>query len=333
MCMKIPGIIAIMLFVIFTMPAGAGVTMSTGNATVSVTGETAVIPIRVDGFQDGLSGFNISIALSNPGVADIEALDFPAWAVLQESSETEPGSAWLKAVDLEETIGPGSTGVTLAFLTVRANSAGTTSLNTSVRQMSDDNGDSVDVYRVNGTFTCGIPGPEPATLTIPLQTGWNLVSTPRTLADGHRNASEVFGQVDTGSRSLFTYDASLRNWRQIKASDPIRPLDAIWIYSMSETAILLTFNGAATLSLQKDLPPGWNLVGCPDISQAPAHSALRSVSGNWTTAIGFNPLTQRYETSIVNGGSGSHTDEAPVYPGKGYWLFMRNPGILETIAG
>jgi hypothetical protein len=55
---------------------------------------------------------------------------------------------------------------------------------------------------------------------------------------------------------------------------------------------------------------------------------LLPVSGQWATLIGFNASVQQYETSIINNGSGSHSDSQPVYPMKGYWLFMSAPGEL-----
>jgi hypothetical protein len=52
----------------------------------------------------------------------------------------------------------------------------------------------------------------------------------------------------------------------------------------------------------------------------------------WTSCIGFNAASQSYETSIINGGSGSHSDSNPMYPTKGYWLFMDANGILASIS-
>jgi len=56
------------------------------------------------------------------------------------------------------------------------------------------------------------------------------------------------------------------------------------------------------------------------------------VKNQWTQVIGYNAQSQAYETSLINGGSGSHSDTNPMYPFKGYWLFMNAPGTLAAIS-
>ncbi len=82
----------------------------------------------------------------------------------------------------------------------------------------------------------------------------------------------------------------------------------------------------------KQMYTGWNAIGFSDTTQASAKDTLNSVVDQWSQTLGFNAALQAYETSIINGGSGSHSDTNPMYPSKGYWLYMRGPGTLAAIS-
>jgi len=167
-----------------------------------------------------------------------------------------------------------------------------------------------------------------------LYPGWNFVSTPKALADGHNTVGTVFiGVVDTGGRSIFLYDAGSMSWQQMTAESMIRPLDGIWIYSTGTVDVPLTYkNDPLATPPTKDLATGWNAIGFSDVSPASAKDTLTSVRNQWTQVIGFNAAAQAYDASLINGGSGSHSDTNPMYPFKGYWLFMNSPGTLAAIS-
>ena len=186
------------------------------------------------------------------------------------------------------------------------------------------------------TYT-GTPTPTPTTppaSTMRLYPGWNFVSTPKALADGHNTVGTVFiGVVDTGGRSIFLYDAGSMSWQQMTAESMIRPLDGIWIYSTGTVDVPLTYkNDPLATPPTKDLATGWNAIGFSDVSPASAKDTLTSVRNQWTQVIGFNAAAQAYDASLINGGSGSHSDTNPMYPFKGYWLFMNSPGTLAAIS-
>jgi len=186
------------------------------------------------------------------------------------------------------------------------------------------------------TYT-GTPTPTPTTppaSTMRLYPGWNFVSTPRTLADGHNTVGTVFiGVVDTGGRSIFLYDAASMSWQQMTSGSVIKPLDGIWIYSVGTVDVPLTYkDDPLATPPTKDLPSGWNAIGFSDVTQASAKDTLSSVKNQWTQVIGFNAAAQAYDASLINGGSGSHSDTNPMYPFKGYWLFMNSPGTLAAIS-
>ncbi|MDD1718454.1 MAG: hypothetical protein LUQ25_00210, partial [Methanoregulaceae archaeon] len=146
------------------------------------------------------------------------------------------------------------------------------------------------------------------------------------------NASMVFGGIDTGGRSIWCYDGESRSFFQMEASDIVMPLEGIWVYSRSNTLLPLAYLDDPIQSpAMKHLPAGWNAIGFSDITPSAARDAFQSVRDEWTIAIGFDASGQRYESSIINGGSSGHSDTLPMYPGHGYWLFMREPGDLASI--
>ena len=101
---------------------------------------------------NGLSGYNISISLSNSSVAEIEAIEFPEWALLHQNSSLPSSSTWIKAVDLNDEIRGGEKNVVLATITIKALNEGITSINIDVNKLDDDNGYPIDVITKNATL-------------------------------------------------------------------------------------------------------------------------------------------------------------------------------------
>jgi PKD repeat protein len=172
----------------------------------------------------------------------------------------------------------------------------------------------------------------PSGNTISMYTGWNFVSTPRTLAIGHDTIGTVFPAGVT-DRPIYLYNAGTGMWQILNNSSSFKPLDGIWIYAVSSTNVPLTFkNDPLQTPPTKPVYLGWNAIGFSDVTAATAKDTLQSVSSSWVSVIGFNAAAQSYDTSIINGGSGSHADTNPMYPTKGYWLFMNADGTLAAIS-
>ena len=188
---------------------------------------------------------------------------------------------------------------------------------------------------VTATITSTVtatPAPGPVEMNLDLYPGWNFVSTPKTLKDGYDTAKVVFSQVNTQAHSIYRYDAQSQAWIALTADDPVRPLDGIWIYSSQRTQINLKFkNDPVQTPPTKQVFQGWNCIGFSDTTPAAARDSLTSISNIWSILLGFDAEYQYYQPSIINGGSGSHSDLNPLSPGKGYWAFMNGPGTLAAI--
>lgn len=169
--------------------------------------------------------------------------------------------------------------------------------------------------------------------TIALKHGWNFISVPRTLATGFNTAGVVFANVNKNHHSIFMYDAEAHEWVQIQAGTVLKPLDGFWIWSETAMNVPLIF-GSTGLSAPpaKQLYTGWNSIGYSDLTASTTRDTLVSVNEQWSQAMGYDATNQRYETQIINGGSGSHSDQTLMHPSKGYWVFMREPGVLAGMS-
>ncbi len=204
----------------------------------------------------------------------------------------------------------------------------------------------MNTYQVPGLYTvtlrvCGEGGEDTATETIlvtdgevfllSLKPGWNLISTPKTLAPGYDTAA-IFAEVDTAGHSIMTYDPSSPDWIILTKDSPIEPLFGYWIYAKTPVTIPLVFlTDPVLLPPVRDLLAGWNLIGFAKTTPATAHDTMLSVQDAWIYLIGYDAGGQRYEETIINGGQGEFSDSRLMYPQQGYWTFMNKSGTLAGI--
>ena len=91
----------------------------------------STIQIVMDKVPDGLSGFNITVSVSDPEIAEITGVSFPSWNAIPDNSAVPSSSVWMKSVDLNKQINPGDTNVSLGNITITGKKAGTADLNIS----------------------------------------------------------------------------------------------------------------------------------------------------------------------------------------------------------
>ncbi len=103
----------------------------------------------------GLSGYNLTVSLSNPEIAEIVDVDFPEWATLNDNSSLPADSLWIKCVDLKDEVGTGAS-INLGTLTVRGDSPGTTDITATITKMDDDNGNPINPSTTPGHLEVGI---------------------------------------------------------------------------------------------------------------------------------------------------------------------------------
>ncbi len=101
-------------------------------------GEVTNVVILLDTVPAGLSGFNITIALTNPIVGELTAISYPEWAELPVNGSLPDDTVYVKAVDLTDSVGAGAVNVILCNLTFRSDAAGETDLTITATKVDDD---------------------------------------------------------------------------------------------------------------------------------------------------------------------------------------------------
>ena len=174
--------------------------------------------------------------------------------------------------------------------------------------------------------------------SLQLLPGWNFISVPGVPTPGS-DTFAVFSGVDTQGRSIWAYDPGkwpdTQGWNMGTVDDKIEPLDGYWIYSASPMTILFPLSDSTLMSTElsisgyaKEMYPGWNAVGLGGQHSRSAKDALFSVHNDWTISLGYNNALQRYDTSIIHGGTDDYADNRLMQPGAGYWIYMQNQGTL-----
>ena len=146
----------LLIFLIFSAGiAGANdnqPTIFVENVQIMGIGNEVTTNITLDDAPNGLSGYNITISLSNSSVANITSINFPSWATLHSNSTLPSSSVWIKAVDLNKQVEPGDTNVILATISLKSKNIGNSFINISATKIDDDEGYSINVTIQNATL-------------------------------------------------------------------------------------------------------------------------------------------------------------------------------------
>jgi PKD repeat protein len=132
------------------------------DATV-INGQTTEIVISVDSLPSGLAGYNLTVDIDDPAVAEIVDIEYPEWANLTENSSLPGTSLYLKVLDGNSQIEAGASDVVLATLTVRGKQTGNTSFILGISRLDDDNGETINATLEIGSLEVGmtsVPGQE-----------------------------------------------------------------------------------------------------------------------------------------------------------------------------
>lgn len=140
------------------------------RSTISLDIQNLVIPKRferslnlsIDSVPDGLSGYNISISVSDASIINITSIEFPEWTALFYNSSLPGDSVWLKAVDLDNKVQIGAGNLILSTLKIKGGNPGNASIIINVNSMDDDNGEAIDPItvstRINVVSVVPLPG-------------------------------------------------------------------------------------------------------------------------------------------------------------------------------
>ena len=107
-------------------------------------GSSQEVQIVMDEVPAGLAGFNVTISVSDPDIAEITAVSFPSWNSIPENSTVPSSSVLIKGVDLGEKVNPNDVNVSLGNITVTGKQAGTAGLNIQPELITADGGSTIN---------------------------------------------------------------------------------------------------------------------------------------------------------------------------------------------
>lgn len=144
-----------------TPTPGQGVALAVGSARIATVGGTATVPITLGAAPGGLSGFSITAVVVDPSIAEITAVAYPDWALLNSTTPSLPASqVQLRGVDLGQRVPVPAANLTLATLTVRAKASGSSSIRVTPDPslgVQDRNGGKYTVAATSGNLVVGTP--------------------------------------------------------------------------------------------------------------------------------------------------------------------------------
>ena len=168
-------------------PAVTATTIIAESGTIPIVGNTAEFSIIADSLPEGISGFGITVSLSDPSKAEIISVRTPPWAGLSEI-----GGVIVSGPNQTVTVNAGSVPIfigkwsvetdplinlPLCTLAIRGNNAGSTALNINIVYVSKALGDPYTATVQNGTI---IIGPPPTTTTAVTTTATTAATTTAT---------------------------------------------------------------------------------------------------------------------------------------------------------
>jgi PKD repeat protein len=125
------------------------INITPATSTVN-SGETQQYRIMMTGAPEGLAGYDLMVALANPGIARITSVTYPDWAQMPVAPAVPGASVRIGAVDTNNQINAGVTDILLATVTVTGKAPGSTPIFLSAVTLDADGGNAITPSAVNG---------------------------------------------------------------------------------------------------------------------------------------------------------------------------------------
>ena len=152
--------------------------------------------------------------------------------------------------------------------------------------------------------------------------GWNTFSTPISLHGDGDTWEDITTMVDLQYAMVYGWDGT--DWiAPFPSTTVITPLDAIFVQMKEEASLPILFSTQLLPAATKDLSAGWNLIGPASLDVMYRDAALASL-GTGDTAK-YSQVIDPISGAII---TGTGETEAEMYPGMGYWIFMKEAGTL-----
>jgi uncharacterized repeat protein (TIGR02543 family) len=174
---------------------------------------------------------------------------------------------------------------------------------------------------------------------IDLGMGWRTFSTPVTLDPNYNTWGDLAALGGFDWVIAYYYDCEDEEWKQlVDGDDDIWPCDAIYVLMAEAGTVPIIPDPWATPPCIKELCAGWNLVGLSSLVDMTVEQALATVYVVGCSEVDSCPVgdltgyAQVLSPDINDPDHWVYVRDWPTNPlmvvGKGYWVFMINPGTL-----
>jgi hypothetical protein len=143
-----------MLVMLACTSVASALSLSVKDTQIPSIGDISRIDIILDDAPNGLSGYNLTVSLSDPEVASIEETSYPDWAGIHGNSTLPADHVWMKVVDLNNRV-TSDKSILLGTLTVRGKTSGTSTVTVAATAMDDDSGNTMAPLSNTGSVQVG----------------------------------------------------------------------------------------------------------------------------------------------------------------------------------
>jgi len=156
--------IAILIIAVVNPVFAAEMTVSVDQRCVQPSADIS-IPVTLSGVPSGLSGMNVTFALSDPDVAQITDLTAPSWASLTKISDLPAQQVFIMAVDAQRQVNVNDQNVPIGTIKIHGRKNGPVTLKIISTRIDDDKGYPVIIAEKNQQLCFGNPSDTiPATI-------------------------------------------------------------------------------------------------------------------------------------------------------------------------
>jgi hypothetical protein len=168
----------------------------------------------------------------------------------------------------------------------------------------------------------------PASLSLTLQPGWNLVSLPSVPAQ--HDVPSVLAALAGRYGLVYAWDAAAGVWRKYDAQAPayandlatLEPSQGFWLQITAAQPQVLTLAGEPAASTDISLHPGWNLVGYPSAVSRALPAALRDhgLGTDYSLVYAYHAVEGATAWKLFDPAAPSSLNA--LTPGWGYWVLV-----------
>lgn len=172
----------------------------------------------------------------------------------------------------------------------------------------------------------------------PLAKGWNLISTPYTLANNQLQDMIDIDLVEVAYEYVNSPDGG---WKLLNKDSVIEPLKAYYLKLKDDAMIRFATDKSITVLPSRELNEGWNLVGqaydvLNDQDEMPLMEAFQNIAngGKPQFNIVVNPALNNTKEGVytpdswIYTGNGGDNSEYIIRAFDGYWVHMLEKGVL-----